>query len=157
MVGGPRCERCYYRFVGAEGYTLGISDIAFRTKELAFRHLNALATEEEIVDAVAFVRLRSPSQFVRVDIGIVRGEGEARMSQHIGVNRAIAVVESSLDECCRLRPRYHYAVMVVQVACLLSPVLHRRFVEVAAYNGYESTLLVALCLLKEVGYSLAAH
>ena len=126
MVGGPRCERCYYRFVGAEGYTLGISDVAFRTKELAFRHLNALATEEEVVDAVAFVRLRSPCQFVRVDIRIVRGEGEARMSQHIRVNRAIAVVESSLDECRRLWPRYHYSVMVVHIARLLRPVLHRR-------------------------------
>ena len=79
------------------------------------------------------------------------------MSQHIGVNRAIAVVESSLDECRRLRPRYHYAVMVVQVARLLRPVLHRRLVEVATYNGDESTLLIALCLLQEVGNGLVAH
>ena len=79
------------------------------------------------------------------------------MSQHIRVNRAIAVLESSLDECRRLRPRYHHAVMVVHIARLLRPVLHRRFVEVAAYNGDESTLLVALRLLQEVGYSLVAH
>lgn len=157
MVGGPRSERCYYRFVSAEGYTLGISDVSFRTKNLAFRHLNAFATEEEIVDAVAFVRLRSPRQLAWADIRIVRGEGEARMSQHIRVNRAIAVLESSLNERCRLRLRYHHAVMVVHIARLLRPVLHRRFVEVAAYNGDESTLLVALCLLKEAGYSLVAH
>ena len=56
MVGWPYCQRGYDRFVGTERYTFGISDITFWSKKSARFYLDAFSTEEDVVDAVTFVR-----------------------------------------------------------------------------------------------------
>lgn len=124
MVGWPYCQRGYDRFVGTERYTFGISDITFWSIKSARFYLDAFSTEEDVVDAVTFVRLRSPGQFEWIYIRIVGGEGKTWMCQNIGMNLAIAVLKSCLDKCICLRPRYHNSVVVVQIFCLFCPVFY---------------------------------